>query len=175
MPEELQCLTIPEKRLISLYRFNSCIVKLQSPFHSAETAQSALKGNCISFPQNVVDIAENLPLTLEQLCDSLKIIFIGPQPPQRIHLKNILTVRRRKVFDALCWLNRNNRLYRNVKINSSTINQLPDGDILECLWATMQISTDVADSEGDRASYISDPLKEPQKLDASINIPLATR
>ncbi|CAF1520001.1 unnamed protein product [Adineta steineri] len=41
IPAELQGLTIPEEKLISLYRHNSCIIKLQSPFHSATTLQTA--------------------------------------------------------------------------------------------------------------------------------------
>ncbi|CAF3340850.1 unnamed protein product, partial [Rotaria socialis] len=77
IPKQLQGLTIPEQRLIALYRHNSCIVKLQPPFHSTSTAQSALKGNCISFPQDVINIATTLPLELDDLCDSLKIIFVG--------------------------------------------------------------------------------------------------
>jgi hypothetical protein len=175
VPKELQCLTIPEKKLISLYRYNSCIIKLHSPFHSVETAQSALKGNCISFPQNVVNIAETLPLTLDQLCESLKIIFTGPRPPERIHLKNILTVRKKKVSEALRWLNQNNLLYRNISINSSILNQLPDDDVPECLWATMQISINNENAESERASYIPDPLKGAEKLNDAANVPLATR
>lgn len=38
VPAELQGLTIPEEKLISLYRHNSCIIKLHSPFHSTTTA-----------------------------------------------------------------------------------------------------------------------------------------
>ncbi|CAF5197773.1 unnamed protein product [Rotaria magnacalcarata] len=65
IPKQLQGLTIPEQRLIALYRHNSCIVKLKSPFHSTSKAQSALKGNCISFPQDVINIATTLPLELD--------------------------------------------------------------------------------------------------------------
>jgi hypothetical protein len=140
-----------------------------------ETAQSALKGNCISFPQNVVNIAETLPLTLDQLCESLKIIFIGTRPPERIHLKSILTVRKKKVFDALRWLSRNNPLYRKILINSSIINQLPEDDVPECLWATMQISTNIEDAESERVSYVPDPLNKAQKLNDSTTVPLTTR
>ncbi|CAF4217031.1 unnamed protein product, partial [Adineta steineri] len=56
IPVELQGLTIPEEKLISLHRHNSCIIKLQSPFHSMATAQGALKGNCITFLQNTPKI-----------------------------------------------------------------------------------------------------------------------
>ena len=86
IPAELQGLTIPEEKLISLYRHNSCIIKLYSPFHSTTTAQAALRGNCITFLQNIPNIANSLPLTLDDLCDTLKVIFVGANPPKRIHL-----------------------------------------------------------------------------------------
>ncbi|CAF3731061.1 unnamed protein product [Rotaria socialis] len=117
IPKQLQGLTIPEQKLTALYRHNSCIVKLQSPFHSTSTAQSALKGNCISFPQDVINITTTLPLELDDLCDSLKIIFVGSRMPQRSQLKHILTVRKKKIYDALQWLNQNNPLYRYITIN----------------------------------------------------------
>ncbi|CAF1486450.1 unnamed protein product [Adineta ricciae] len=174
IPEELKNLTILEQRLISLYRYNSCIVKLQSSFHSMETAQSALRGNCISFPQNVVNIAESLPLTLDELCESLKIIFIGTQLPEKIRVKSILTVRKKNVLNALQWLRQNNPLYRNIIVNSSNMNQLPDDDIPECLWATMEISNNIELADQERANYIPDPLQDAQKSMDNTSVPLAT-
>ncbi|CAF1338455.1 unnamed protein product [Rotaria sordida] len=67
VPPELQGLTIPEEKLISLYRHNSCVIKLHSPFHSATTSQTALKGNCITFLQNIPSIVTSLPLALDDL------------------------------------------------------------------------------------------------------------
>ena len=96
VPNQLQSLTIPEQRLIALYRHNSCIVKLHSSFYSTNTAQSALKGNCISFPQDVINIATTLPLELDDLCDSLKITFVGCRTPLRHQVKNILTVQKKE-------------------------------------------------------------------------------
>ena len=101
IPTELQGLTIPEQKLISLYRHNSCTIKLHSPFHSSTIAQSALKGNCITFLQNVPNIVDSLPLTLDDLCDTLKVIFIGARPPDRIHLKKVLTMRKKRIIQAL--------------------------------------------------------------------------
>lgn len=175
VPNQLQNLTIPEQRLIALYRHNSCIVKLHSSFHSTSTAQSALKGNCISFPQDVINIATTLPLELDDLCDSLKIIFVGCRTPPRHQLKNILTVRKRKVLEALQWLNQNNPLYRYVTINQSSINKLPEDDIPECLWATMEISTDVEAAENERSSYISDPLIRATDSYNTTTIPIISR
>ena len=62
IPPELQGLTIPEEKLISLYRHNSCVIKLYSPFQAATTAQAALKGNCITFLQNLPNIIWNLTI-----------------------------------------------------------------------------------------------------------------
>ena len=175
VPNQLQNLTIPEQRLIALYRHNSCIVKLHSSFHSASTAQSALKGNCISFPQDVINIATTLPLELDDLRDSLKIIFVGCRTPPKHQLKNILTVRKKKVLEALQWLSQNNPLYRYVTINQSTINKLPEDDIPECLWATMETSTDVEAAENERSSYISDSLIQTTESNNTTTIPIISR
>ncbi|CAF4209109.1 unnamed protein product, partial [Rotaria magnacalcarata] len=172
IPKQLQGLTIPEQRLIALYRHNSCIVKLQSPFHSTSTAQSALKGNCISFPQYVINIATTLPLELDDLCDSLKIIFVGSRMPQRSQLKHILTVRKKKIYDALQWLNQNNPLYRYIIINQSTIDKLPDDDVPECLWATMEISNNTEAAESERSSYIPDPLANASESNTTTTVPI---
>ncbi|CAF4871899.1 unnamed protein product, partial [Rotaria magnacalcarata] len=69
VPTELQGLIIAEEKLISLYRHNSCVIKLHSPFHSTTTVQSALKGNCITFLQNIPNIVNSLPLRLDDLYD----------------------------------------------------------------------------------------------------------
>ncbi|CAF4680721.1 unnamed protein product [Rotaria sp. Silwood2] len=140
IPAELQGLTIPEQKLISLYRHNSCIIKLHSTFHSTTTAQTALKGNCITFVQNVPNIVNSLSLTLDDLCDALKVIFIGARPPVRIHLKKVLTVRKKKIIQALHWLKKNNVLYRNVNINFENIAQLPEDDVPECIMSTLEQS-----------------------------------
>ncbi|CAF4853382.1 unnamed protein product [Rotaria sp. Silwood1] len=116
-----------------------------------------------------------LPLDLDDLCDSLKIIFVGCRPPQRNQLKNVLTVRKKKVFEALQWLRQNNPLYRNVTINQSIINKLPDDDVPECLWATMEISTNVEAAENERASYIPDPLINASEFNNRTAIPIISR
>lgn len=175
IPKELQGLTIPEQRLIAMYRHNSCIVKLQSPFQSSVTAQSAIKGNCISFPQDVVNIASTLPLEIEELCESLKIIFIGCHTPQRHQLKHILTVRKTKVYNALQWLKRNNPLYHSIEINRSLIDKLPEDDVPECLWTTMQISTDVEAAENERSSYTPAPRYNISNSNNSATVPLLPR
>jgi hypothetical protein len=175
VPTELQGLTIPEEKLISLYRHNSCIIKLHSPFHSTTTAQAALKGNCISFLQNVPNIVNSLPLTLDDLCDTLKVIFVGARPPERIHLRKILTVRKKKIIQALHWLKRHNVLYRNIEINLENIAQLPEDDVPECIMSTMEQKIGDDEIQSERVGYVSDPLSDPTEYTTSNTIPINNR
>ncbi|CAF1424611.1 unnamed protein product [Rotaria sordida] len=176
IPAELQGLTIPEQKLISLYRHNSCIIKLHSPFHSTTTAQTALKGNCITFLQNVPNIVNSLPLTLHDLCDTLKVIFIGARPPDRIHLKKVLKVRKKKIIQALqWWLKKYNVLYQNVNINLENIAQLPEDDVPECIMSTLEQKLNDEEIQSERTGYVPDPLSDPTKCTTADTIPISNR
>ena len=175
VPAELQGLTIPEEKLISLYRHNSCVIKLHSPFHSTTTAQAALKGNCITFFQNVPDIVNSLPLTLDDLCDTIKGIFVGDRPLQRIHLKKILTVRKKKIIQALHWLKKHNVLYRDVDINLQNIAQLPEDDVPECIMSTIEQKIGSEETQSQRVGYVSDPLSDPTEHTTTDTIPICNR
>ncbi|CAF3848636.1 unnamed protein product [Rotaria sp. Silwood1] len=175
IPAELQGLTIPEEKLISLYRHNSCIIKLHSPFHSTTTAQTALKGNCITFLQNVPNIINSLPLKLDDLCDTLKVIFIGARPPDRIHLKKVLTVRKKKIIQALQWLKKHNVLYQNVNINLENIAQLPEDDVPECIMSTLEQKLGDEEIQSERVGYAPDPLSDPTEHTTADTIPISNR
>ncbi|CAF1475686.1 unnamed protein product [Adineta steineri] len=172
IPVELQGLTIPEEKLISLHRHNSCIIKLQSPFHSMATAQGALKGNCITFLQNTPNIVNSLPLKMADLCDTLRVIFIGARPPERLQLKRVLTVRKKKIVEALRWLKKYNILYKNVDINLDNIAQLPEDDIPEPIMTTMEQILNNKEVPSERVGYIPDPLSNSTELNISDVIPV---
>jgi hypothetical protein len=116
-----------------------------------------------------------LPLELDDLCDCLKIIFVGSHTPDKNQLKRILTVRKKKVSVALQWLKTNNSLYRNVTINQSAIDKLPNDDVPECLWTKMQISTEVEIAGNERTGYIPDAIADTTEFNNSEAIPLMTR
>ena len=175
IPTELQGLTIPEEKLISLYRHNSCIIKLQSPFHSTTTAQTALKGNCITFLQNVPNIVNSLPLTLDDLCDTLKVIFIGARSPDRLHLKKVLTARKKKIIEALQWLKKYDILYQNITINLDNIAQLPEDDVPECIMSTLEQKIGDEKTQSERTGYVPDSLSNSQECTNSDVIPLSNR
>ena len=175
VPPELEGLTIPEQQLISLYRHNSCIIKLHSPFHSATTAQTALKGNCITFLQNIPNIVGTLPLSLDDLCDTLKVIFVGARPPDRIHLRKVLTVRKKKIVQALQWLKKYNILYQKVTINLQNINQLPEDDVPDSIILTLEQRSITEQTPSERVGYVPDPLSELKETTSTDTIPITNR
>ena len=164
VPDQLKGLTIPEQKLISLYRHNSCIIKLHSPWHLPNTAQPALKGNCITFPQDLSNIATSLPLSPNELSESIKIIFIGSSMPSRHHLRKILSVRRQRVFDALVWLKENNVLYSHVSLDKHIIAALPDDDVPDSIWETLDYVSDDGNARAEREGYTDDPLTTSQAM-----------
>ena len=164
-PDRSKGLTIPEQKLISLYRHNSCIIKLHSPWHSPSTAQPALKGNCITFPQNVSNIATSLPLSPNELDASIKIIFIGASKSSRHHLRKVLTARRQRILDALNWLKTNNTLYSHISLDKHIITDLPDNDIPELLWETFDRIEDATSANAEREGCTNDPLSSEQAID----------
>ena len=175
IPPELQDLTIPEEKLISLYRHNSCIIKLRSPFHSTTTAQTALKGNCITFLQNVSSIATSLPLALDDLSETLKVIFVGHQPPKLVQFKKVLTVRKKRVVEALHWLKKYNPLYHGIKIDFTNIEKLPEDDVPESIMSTIEQKTAEEADVSERTGYVPDPLSDPNENHSSDSIPIANR
>jgi hypothetical protein len=76
---------------------------------------------------------------------------------------------------GLQWLNQNNPLYRYITINQSTIDKLPDDDVPECLWATMEISNNTEAAESERSSYIPDPLANASESNTTTTVPITVR
>ncbi|CAF5219914.1 unnamed protein product, partial [Rotaria magnacalcarata] len=63
-------------------------------------------------------------------------------------------------------------VYRNVVINQSIIDKLPNHDVPECLWATMQISDNVETVANERANYIHDLLINVSESNNTVIVPL---
>ena len=60
------------------------------------------------------NIITSLPLDVDDLCDTLKIIFVGAHIPNRIELRRICGVSRQKIYNALLWLKNHHNLYRMI-------------------------------------------------------------
>ena len=150
-PLVLSSLTLPEKLLISVYRPKIYVITFRS-VAGPGTAQRGLKGNTITFPQDIVKIAQTLPSDTNVLADIIKVVFIGSGVPSKNTLKKVLTVRREKRFDALAYLVEHHPLYTNVKINQDI--DLPVDDIPDALWEMMTVHDDAEkEEEKEHANY----------------------
>ena len=148
-PPELSELTLPEKLLISKYRPKMYLVKLRS-VGGSQAQQRGLKGNTITFPQDIVKIATTLPANPDILTDHLRVVFIGKSKPTPEMLKKVLTVRREKVYDALNFLLFNNPEYADVTISSNL--DLPTDDIPKEIMQTLGIDEDVDEEDANEHS-----------------------
>jgi hypothetical protein len=136
-------------------------------------AQSALKGNVITFPQSVSDIARSLPLSPNELPDLIKIIFVGRTMPSKEQARSILTVRREVVREALIWLHRNNILYKYILIDHLLVDKLPVNDVPDSLWDTLSVVQQSESDNIERSGYADNELI-PEETNSSGPIALAT-
>lgn len=64
--------------------------------------------------QNIPNIVSSLPLGEDQLCETIKIVFIGTHKPDREQLRKICGVKKERVRNALLWLKNHNHIYRKI-------------------------------------------------------------
>ena len=117
-----------------------------------------MKGNVITFPQSVSEIAQCLPLSTNLLPELIKIIFVGSALPSRDQVRKILTVRRESVRTALLWLQANNILYNNIAIDHLLVNNLPMNDVTDSLWNTISIVDQSENNNVERSGYADNEI-----------------
>ena len=148
-PPVLSGLTLSEKLLISKCRPKMYVVKLRAS-GGPQTQQRGLKGNTITFPQDVVKVASSLPANPGILVDHLKIVFIGRGKPTRAMLKKVFTVRREKVHNALNFLIENNPVYADVRLSNAV--NLPVDDLPKEIMDILEVHDDENDEDANEHS-----------------------
>lgn len=124
--------------------------------------------------QNVPNIVKSLPLDVDDLCDTLKIVFVGARIPNRVEFRRVCGVSRQKVHDALLWLKNNNYMYQNIPsktyhnvdeshtvyilVNEMNIHKLPENDVPECIWTTIERIENTEEGNAERIGVVADPL-----------------
>ncbi len=160
-PDCFQILTLPEKVLIAMYRMKVILLKLK-PFKTG--SHMAIKGNTISYPQNITSITKQIveiPISLNELTDVIRIIFIGKTMPSKKHLKNILTVRRNVVLNALEFLKAHHYMYKDIPISYKNIRSLPKNDVPTPLFKSISVcNKNDSDDEEEllNAQYTQEPI-----------------
>ena len=130
VPPELECLSIPEQLLVSIYRCRAHIIELRSVGGTA--GQRAIRGNAVTFPMDAESVARRiLPARLGDLADQLRVVFAGSRIPNKVQLSKVLKVSRTRVQAALLWLIKNNPLYFHITIDEEALAALPDDGVVD--------------------------------------------
>ncbi|RHZ78142.1 hypothetical protein Glove_167g16 [Diversispora epigaea] len=98
--------------------------------------QSLKAGNTSIFSlANMEQLHNILPLPVYQLYDYLKVVFVENGQPSNKQLKKVLCVRKNRVAIALEWLINHNVLYKNVKLDKTALESLPENGVSTALLA----------------------------------------
>jgi hypothetical protein len=111
IPVELKRLTMAEKFLI-----RRCSNYVPSVHLSNGTF--ALKGHCVTFPQDISSMCKELPLRKETMLVFIR--YLGNKDTCAVYPKS-LRVNRKKVIEALDWLKKHNPLYSDITIRESNL------------------------------------------------------
>ena len=136
VPPEMKDMTMVEEMLIARCRAKCCIVKLQDQRSNASlpSSQRGIKGNIIVYPQRVGELANLLPLPVDDVIHPICVLFVGQTLPSRSWLKDrayLLVVRREVVRQNLIWLKAHNPLYKNIEIDEMRLQALPANGLLD--------------------------------------------
>jgi hypothetical protein len=118
IPQELKRLTVAERLLIQ-----RCAIFVPS-FHLSNVT-FALKGHCVTFPQDIAQMCNEVPLRKEQVLVFIR--YIGNKDTSAVYPKS-MRVNRQNVIGALLWLKKHNPHYSNVAINESNLDWMKDKD-----------------------------------------------
>ena len=118
IPSELSRLTMAEKLLI-----RRCANFV--PSIHLKNGVFALKGHCVTFPQDISAMCDELPQRKETMLTFIR--NIGNKDTDAVYPIS-LRVNRTRIIAALVWLKRHNPFYRSIKINESNLDWMEGED-----------------------------------------------
>lgn len=135
VPDELKDLTVVEEAMIARCRAKCWVIQLKEDNQDLALphSQRGMKGHIIVYPQRPSDIASVLPPPMEEISAPICVIFVGSTPPSDEWIREKakpLTVRRDKVRNALIWLQKHNRHYKDITIDYGALERMDENQIL---------------------------------------------
>jgi hypothetical protein len=115
-PVELTRLSMAEKFLIRICPNYVPLVHLSN-------GTFALKGHCVTFPQDISAMCNKLPLCKETMV--VFIWYLGNKDTCVVHPKS-LRAKRKNVLEALIWLKKHNPLYFDISIRENNLDWMQD-------------------------------------------------
>ena len=166
IPDALQGLTWIEERLIARAHISGMILRLE---RQSNASYLGIKGHAVLYPQDTRTLLDILPLPPSRLPDMIRVVWTGKSSPTIAELRTKLSVRTKRVYDALLWLCRNNEDYKNVIIDHSEFAKWPPvyvvTDLLDCMG---HISENVAEQIA-RAGPATEDADDPELNDDYIS------
>lgn len=136
VPSVLRILSLPERLLVSRHLPAAYIVKLfpnakgSRYWINRNSVNSGLRGNVSTYQMDIQGIAGlietilrclRMPPPVHLLSATIGITFIGPKKLPELTLPDYFIVRRKRVHDALIWLQENDTLYANISIDTKRL------------------------------------------------------
>ena len=118
IPEELSCLSMYEKLLI-----RRCANFV--PSVHLRNGVFGIKGHCVTFPQDITGMCDELPQRKETLVTFIR--NIGNKDTEAV-FPTSLRVNRIKVVNALRWLQKHNPFYKNITIKEENLDWMNGED-----------------------------------------------
>jgi hypothetical protein len=164
VPCELTALTIPEQLLIARHYPRCYVFKLyprEGAHLESERLQRGMKGNVSLYELNTREVVkmlegQKLPNRAATLASVVVITFVGGLTLPKDWLKNTFRIRRRRVYEALVWLKRNNCLYGDICIDEEQLQTLPEDGIPDEILSFIRHEDDDDVVEKESAGYVND-------------------
>ncbi|KAJ7080494.1 hypothetical protein C8R43DRAFT_965727 [Mycena crocata] len=180
IPLQLNILTLPERLLIALYFPAVYVVKMfpkdkDATNWDAESVNSGMRGNVSSYKlhrSNIDSIVcgNAMPPAPTILSATIAVTFVGAKNmPLRI-LPSFLTVRRRRVKEALIWLKANNWMYAEIEISEERLAMLPICDVPVEIVETTRYQQDPRALEKEQTGYVPTFENEEEAADDDISV-----
>jgi hypothetical protein len=169
-PECLRSLTLVERLLIAKHLPTAYVVKLYPKQAGAahwDSSQlySGFKG-CVSTyaldPKQVQSMVDGrlFPSPPFVLSATVAVTFITPAGKRAFSFPKALYARRRKIREALQWLNTNNPLYKDIIISEERLELIPEDGVPDEIWSTTRHSTDISSVIREHEEYVPSDATE---------------
>ena len=155
VPDELKDLTWIEELLVAHAHIVGRVVRLQA---RNQASYFGVKGHIILLPQDTTLLLDLLPMSPASLLDVVRVVWTGKSAPDRDRLRSQFTVRREIVYNALRWLCRHNKDYRQVTIDHEQFTRWPPVFVATSLLDSIAQTRDSTDEDISRSGFATEDV-----------------
>jgi hypothetical protein len=177
VPVELSALTIPEQLMIARHYPRCYVFKLyprEATHMGVDQMQRGMKGNVSLYDVNTKEVVkmlegQKMPNPTSTLASVVVVTVIGSKKLPKDWLKATFQIRRKRVYEALMWLRKNNALYEDIVIDEERLQMLPEDGIPVEIMASIRHDENEAVAEKEREGVVMEDVTE-GKLDDVVRL-----